>query len=1186
MEHDPIVPWEELLSHRRFLGALARALVEDPSLVGDVAQETWLAAAKNPPAAGLRLIGWIRRVAIHVVGQWQRKDRSRTRRETLAAAGEELADTTEVVAQRLEVAQIVVAAVQALDMKYRSVIVLRFWEDLTPGEIARRLQEPAATVRTRLRRALEELRTNLETRFEDGEERWCEAIAPLILERSAAAGVPVALALTAVGVGVVLVGVWITSEFGSPSAPATILPSQVEQVEVASSPNGDATKLVSESPAEQVSSIRQDEARWATYGQVLDVVGRPLAGARVDIYSMSGRLCGREPLRTVESGADGRFRIQERVVGGWLAFASLDGYTTAEEMYFSAMKFKLVEARTIRGVVTDSSGRPIPRAWVIGLNDDSHSVLPFEPPEAQADASGPFTLSAVPITDVRLAAIASGFQPRRSRLLGKADDEIHLSLEPMRPSLLEVTVLDQDGQPAQEAVVRFDCWELLADGHVLRLPREFDHSQVPRDGVVERDDLPAGEYDVMVFATDHEFDPDRIRIRIEPGETTRVVMQAVAGGRKPDLRGVLRTTAGEPISQSKLVLEGKHSSASVTTNEDGSFVLASPVGLGLELAAWLADDEWYLVRSADAGLDRPLVADPNAVLELTAAREFKVWGRVVDESGTPVEDVSVSIDQVGDEGTEALASTVSRDDGYIEMSLSSEDRRIFRVRAETKGAPTVEFGEFEQGPGAGLDVGHVVVQRPGSITGRVVDETKLLCPGVVVRLLPEDAETLTDRQGQFLFDGVDPGEHELFTRESKRDRTEFGPYAHSLKAEKQAVVELLMRRETAESDSVTGYVRFSDGRMVESDELCVELDWSWEGGASGRLGEQLVNGRFQFKGLSNAPYRLWAHLDPDSDDEPTNESCFLMSEVLEVVPGESLRTLVLPDAASTATVIARFTGAEPDPLPPSLDWDLVIPSKDSEGELGLGGELALTDGRVRLSGFSHGEYRLSFRSSEVVRATCDVSVRGAGVIDLGVIELSPLPRVRGQVVDAFKVPIPGVVVRSGTVPFELGWRREFKLPLDDHAVTSDRDGRFDLVIDSDCLAFWKAGFAPLCLPMDDSSRSEGSNPLEVVLRVSGQLELVNLPKESRTDTWWACVESLESQEIHGAYQTRSSSFRVDSEVELLQLPVGLYAVYYWKQAQVHEPKAPPSTVERYASYRWEVHVLNGETTTIDVAARW
>jgi len=48
----------------------------------------------------------------------------------------------------------VLQAVAELDDHYREVVRLRFFEDLTPTEIAARLRLPVETVRTRVKRGL------------------------------------------------------------------------------------------------------------------------------------------------------------------------------------------------------------------------------------------------------------------------------------------------------------------------------------------------------------------------------------------------------------------------------------------------------------------------------------------------------------------------------------------------------------------------------------------------------------------------------------------------------------------------------------------------------------------------------------------------------------------------------------------------------------------------------------------------------------------------------------------------------------------------------------------------------------------------------------------------------------------------------------------------------------------------
>src|SRR6185503_16110462 len=108
-----------------------------------------------------------------------------------AAAPREAAPSTDALAARADAEQIVIRAVLALDEPYRSVVLLRFFEDLPPRRIAERLGVPVETVRTRLRRALAKLREDLDGRV-GGTEAWCAAFfGGSALMHAAGGGAPV-----------------------------------------------------------------------------------------------------------------------------------------------------------------------------------------------------------------------------------------------------------------------------------------------------------------------------------------------------------------------------------------------------------------------------------------------------------------------------------------------------------------------------------------------------------------------------------------------------------------------------------------------------------------------------------------------------------------------------------------------------------------------------------------------------------------------------------------------------------------------------------------------------------------------------------------------------------------------------------------------------------------------------------
>lgn len=137
----------------RFVRALIRRFVADPQLAEDLAQDTWLAALRHASGAGFFERAWLGTVARNFVFQALRGKARRAAREQAVARALEV-EPDDDVALDVELRRRVLAAVDTLDEPYRSVIRLRFFEDLPPTQIAERLGQPVETVRTRLKRAL------------------------------------------------------------------------------------------------------------------------------------------------------------------------------------------------------------------------------------------------------------------------------------------------------------------------------------------------------------------------------------------------------------------------------------------------------------------------------------------------------------------------------------------------------------------------------------------------------------------------------------------------------------------------------------------------------------------------------------------------------------------------------------------------------------------------------------------------------------------------------------------------------------------------------------------------------------------------------------------------------------------------------------------------------------------------
>lgn len=170
-EHDPSILVEQIDFARR----LARRLVTDVHAGDDLAQEGCVAVLRRPPRDPARLTAYLSTILRRLRGRSVRTERRRDRREQATAVTGSVAATVDVVAA-MEVHRRVVDAVMDLPAAQREAILLRFFEDLSVGEIASRCDAPAETIRSRIRRGLAKVREALDSSGRGEAEDWLPAL--------------------------------------------------------------------------------------------------------------------------------------------------------------------------------------------------------------------------------------------------------------------------------------------------------------------------------------------------------------------------------------------------------------------------------------------------------------------------------------------------------------------------------------------------------------------------------------------------------------------------------------------------------------------------------------------------------------------------------------------------------------------------------------------------------------------------------------------------------------------------------------------------------------------------------------------------------------------------------------------------------------------------------------------------
>lgn len=152
--------------HQAMVFSMARRIVRDPSLAEEIAQDVFLELHNALPSLASQdhVAHWLRRVTVHRSIDAARRRLRRPQDYTAVsftdpAVAEPAARTRE---NDLWLTERLKQAVASLPLVPRTVIVLRYQEELMPEEIAEMLSMPVATVKSHLQRALKVLRRRMQ----------------------------------------------------------------------------------------------------------------------------------------------------------------------------------------------------------------------------------------------------------------------------------------------------------------------------------------------------------------------------------------------------------------------------------------------------------------------------------------------------------------------------------------------------------------------------------------------------------------------------------------------------------------------------------------------------------------------------------------------------------------------------------------------------------------------------------------------------------------------------------------------------------------------------------------------------------------------------------------------------------------------------------------------------------------
>lgn len=1203
--------WDQLLTHGEFLRRLARALVRDESSAEDVVQATWLAAANHPPRATAALGGWLRRVATNVARQWQRSDGRRAAREQRAAPPELQPSTIAEAAAQLELQQRVLAAVDALEPKYRAVVVLRFLEGLGVGSIAAKLELPAATVRTQLHRALAQLRERLDAAHGGERERWQQGLVLLGAEAASEAALGGAVVSIVATLLLLVGGTW---WWVALAEPADAEQEAALAAAAAASPLPDDVRAIADAAAE--SSAAAERAPVAglilptVSGRVINALGAPVAGATVVLEDgASASATERATALVVQSGGDGSFAfsLDDARSGALLCRVAMEGAVGSEEWLFldghrraaRGVTLQLHPARAVRGAVRSLDGAPIAGAWIVARCASSVELAPLE---AETAVDGRFELSA-PLCAVELDVAALGFAPRRFGPIGHEEPEAVIELEPVEPTRLELAVpsdvaasgrtlslalhpSSRQGEPLGRSSMSF------------RLPKRLQRHVVSGARGWSLADLPEWRIDCTLRCDGWPLTSKPITVELRGGATTTLDWPGGAGG--ATLCGTLRDEGGAPLAGLAIAVAPLRvvRPLQVTTASDGTFALPLPTLVTAPLQLWLVDPTLALVGPTALGgvawCESPGDGAEKQV-ELQAVPASRWRGRIVAPNGAPQAGVRVELDLPASEPPRSVPTVTTDLDGTFELRGLPPSDVPLGLRVKLLGAvePLALPDRRAIPAGASLDSGTHVMTAPASLSGRVVDAEGRGVAGARVERVSQSVRqgAISDRDGHFALLNLPAGAVTLKIGERLARPRARPPLTVPLAAgERREGVEL--PHSDPRSDSlVRGRVVFEERWVAPS---VATLRLVVEGGVDVR-GFHADDPNFAFE-VKLPTSRVRASTMVHDRDGITIAVGLALPQT--VVPGGEPIEVVVRKPARTR-LEAQVVESNGETLVRPLFWSLSAAAAESPYDHLVAGTLQSTGGRLALRGVPAGSYRLQLGSDpERPEAARDFTLGEGEELALGEIRLAQAPVLTGTLVDRDGAPIVGAEVgncmlSSGVVFFPssvVGCRsRGDPLNRDWPYAATDAQGRYVLDDPDQMPQIATApGFAPREIVRNNSNDSE---PL--CLLPAGDFELANVPDDmARSGVWRIRLVSLETADARRGYPDRTSTTAVrprkGEPFGVYSLPVGAYRLHLWKGdsgSTDSREVAPQATVAR-ESYVVAVTIRAQETAIVDVGALW
>jgi protocatechuate 3,4-dioxygenase beta subunit len=508
-------------------------------------------------------------------------------------------------------------------------------------------------------------------------------------------------------------------------------------------------------------------------GEVLDMAGRPIAGARVRAASSSRRRPGGWDSFSVPEGLDvlsartdlhGKFRIFGAPEGGnftlEVTHPDYAGIFTRDTLGASDITLNLEPAAQIQGRVVDDRGKPAAGVTVLCVRKGGDY---FPRPSTKTDAAGRFALRELHAGTylVYLAYPEPGpgriIVPRRVEGVPAGGWKRCPDLRLISGVVVKGRVTDGDtGRPL--VGMRVNTLQMRGNLYI------YGPSAMTRaDGTYSLHLYP-GKWQVSVWAQ-RGYLPKQVDVEVGSGKslaTTRRALWSLAVAKTAEVRGLVLDPNGKPAPRA--IIFSSPYGYRATTAADGAFTLEGYYRPGNALNFYASSADGALAGTAAATASRAKDGR-SARVTIRLAPCVAVAGRVVDEEGRPLERARVEAEcraPLGARSNETFSTlaTVLTTDPEGRFTLRLLPAATYDLRAGAAGyADARRRGVVAA---AGEHAGTFTLKRTDrGIRGRVTDmEGRPVANARIMAWLREmeiAREARTDGAGMYRLTGLPPG---------------------------------------------------------------------------------------------------------------------------------------------------------------------------------------------------------------------------------------------------------------------------------------------------------------------------------------------------------------------------------------------------------------------------------------------